>query len=102
MQQSDFQETSFTAMNILASGHPVKFIRKIRLHSLRISPSFPSCLVPRQATQLLQSDASGLSFRSIQQKALAGSSIRYIDVLPMTEARPDGHIQNWSTPGTVQ
>ncbi|GJP41835.1 hypothetical protein CLOM_g1472 [Closterium sp. NIES-68] len=39
------------------------------------------------------------AFREVQIKVLSDSPIRYVDVLPMSSWRPDGHVARWTTPG---
>ncbi|CAI5491581.1 unnamed protein product, partial [Closterium sp. Naga37s-1] len=55
-----------------------------------------SMLTSAQTATLRSGDGSSSDLRAIQQRVLGGSSVVYMDVKPMSDWRPDGHIQNWS------
>ncbi|GJP39632.1 hypothetical protein CLOM_g23981 [Closterium sp. NIES-68] len=52
-----------------------------------------------QTTTVRSGDNSSSELRAIQQRVLAGSALAYVDVKPMSDWRPDAHIQNWSVKG---
>ncbi|CAI5477284.1 unnamed protein product [Closterium sp. Yama58-4] len=58
-----------------------------------------SMLTSAQAATVRSGDSSSSDLRAIQQRVLAGSPVAYVDVNPMSDSRPDGHIQNWSVKG---
>lgn len=58
-----------------------------------------SMLTWQQTTEVRKQDSTLRDFRSAQLKVLSGSPIRYVDVRPMSDWRPDGHIQKWSVKG---
>ncbi|GJP47349.1 hypothetical protein CLOM_g6551 [Closterium sp. NIES-68] len=52
-----------------------------------------------QTIEFRREDVKTNNFRAIQRRVLRGSVIRYVDVGPMSDWRPDGHLQKWITPG---
>ncbi|CAI5457718.1 unnamed protein product [Closterium sp. Yama58-4] len=48
-----------------------------------------------QTVEFRRSDVKTNVFRDIQRRVLRNSVIRYVDVGPMSDWRPDGHLQNW-------
>ncbi|CAI7795824.1 unnamed protein product [Closterium sp. NIES-54] len=58
-----------------------------------------SMLTSAQTATLRSGDGSSSDLRAIQQRVLGGSSVVYMDVKPMSDWRPDGHIHNWSVKG---
>ncbi|CAI7895831.1 unnamed protein product [Closterium sp. NIES-54] len=55
-----------------------------------------------EAQELRQGDTSVEGFREVERRVLSGSPIQYLDVGPMSDSRPDGHIQNWMDPGETR
>ncbi|GJP61755.1 hypothetical protein CLOP_g18892 [Closterium sp. NIES-67] len=56
-------------------------------------------LTAAQAQEFAKGDITGNKFREIQKRVLSGSPIRYVDVAPMSNYRPDGHVQKWMQKG---
>ncbi|CAI5511988.1 unnamed protein product [Closterium sp. Naga37s-1] len=48
-----------------------------------------------QTVDFRRSDVKTNVFREVQRRVLKDSVIRYVDVGPMSDWRPDGHLQNW-------
>ncbi|CAI5978495.1 unnamed protein product [Closterium sp. NIES-64] len=48
-----------------------------------------------QTVDFRRSDVKTNVFREVQRRVLRDSVIRYVDVGPMSDWRPDGHLQNW-------
>ena len=61
----------------------------------------PVCL-PVQSDAVFAKNTNEAMFRDVQLRSLAGSQIKYIDILKMSSSRPDGHLQNWIKEGTVR
>ncbi|CAI5478829.1 unnamed protein product [Closterium sp. Yama58-4] len=56
-------------------------------------------LTAQQAEEFAKGDNTGKKFREIQMRVLSGTPIRYVDVAPMSNYRPDGHVQKWMVKG---
>ncbi|CAI5505510.1 unnamed protein product [Closterium sp. Naga37s-1] len=53
-------------------------------------------LTSAQTATVRGGDGALSDLRAIQQRVLGGSAVVYVDVKPMSDWRPDAHIQNWS------
>ncbi|CAI5972938.1 unnamed protein product [Closterium sp. NIES-64] len=58
-----------------------------------------SMLTSAQTATVRDGDGATSELRAIQQRVLGGSAVAYVDVKPMSDWRPDAHIQNWSVKG---
>ncbi|CAI5527641.1 unnamed protein product [Closterium sp. Naga37s-1] len=92
------QERAFKGTAVLLGASPTHYELPL--------PGVPggSCQVNQkltwlQAQEIRQGDTSMEGFREVERRVLSGSPIRYLDVGPMSDSRPDGHIQNWMDPG---
>ena len=54
-----------------------------------------------QSDTVFAQNTNEAMFRDVQLRSLAGSQIKYIDILKMSSSRPDGHIQNWIKEGVL-
>ncbi|GJP41837.1 hypothetical protein CLOM_g1474 [Closterium sp. NIES-68] len=52
-----------------------------------------------QTQEVRRMDSRSFEMRKVQLQVLKGSKLRYVDVLPMSFWRPDGHLSKWTTPG---
>ncbi|GJP68879.1 hypothetical protein CLOP_g2668 [Closterium sp. NIES-67] len=52
-----------------------------------------------EAQEVRQGDSNTERFREVERRVLLESPIQYLDVGPMSDWRPDGHIQRWMDPG---
>ncbi|CAI5957520.1 unnamed protein product [Closterium sp. NIES-65] len=92
------QERAFKGRAVLLGASPTHYDLPL--------PGVPggSCQVNQkltwlQAQEIRQGDTNVEGFREVERRVLSGSPIQYLDVGPMSDSRPDGHIQNWMDPG---
>ncbi|CAI7934488.1 unnamed protein product, partial [Closterium sp. NIES-54] len=52
-----------------------------------------------QTKEVRRMDSRSFEMRKVQLQVLRGSRLRYVDVLPMSFWRPDGHVSKWNVPG---